>query len=864
MRTSVPPVPAGLSSEEAQARLVADGPNTLPTDGSRSLWATAIHIASEPVLILLVVAAAIYLAVGSLAEGLMLIASAFFSVALMLYQEQRSEHALRALHQLGAPTARVLRDGIECRIPAAEVVLGDIMLIGEGERIPADATLRKTSQLVVDESLLTGESVPVSKVASHGAVVSTPAELGGDNQPWIYSGTLAVRGHGLAEVTATGRLTEAGRIGAALASIATGPTHLQQVTNRLVRVLGTFSLLVCAALAVYYGLARHDWFQGMLSGIALGMAMLPEEFPVALAVILAIGAWRLAQVKVLVRRPAVVEALGAATVLCVDKTGTITENRMRIRALDRDGRTLDVGVGGAYPPDYEDLIRAAFFATRRGAFDPMDIAVAELAGDELAAELGEDWGLAREYGLTPELLAMSQLWRNDDGTYFVATKGAPEAVAALCHLDQAATASLIERVHMLAGRGLRVLGVASGAWDQAELPEDPHAFAFRFLGLVAFEDPIRPTVPAAVSEANAAGIAVKMMTGDYPETARTIGLAAGIDHEGAVVTGSELASLDEAQLADVASRTGIFARVMPEQKLLLVRALQSRGQIVAMTGDGVNDAPALKAADIGIAMGKRGTDVAREAAGIVLLDEDFGRILSAVRMGRRIFDNLRKVILYITAIHVPIAGLAFLPIVFGLPPVVSPLHVVILEMVIDSMCSVTFEETPEEPNLMRRPPRPRSEPVAGIPQVVLGVLQGTFLMVACVGLYWLAFGWGIAENVARVMTLIALIAGNLGLVRVNSSHRLAILQPQTAQRSFWIIAGLVSSVMVAALMVPYLRELFLFDLPTPLQLGTAIVVGLGAAVLADLLKLIPAVRRIVGAAAGEARSGLAPLTTPQS
>ena len=842
------PAHSGLSESEALSRLATHGPNSLPTDGSRSLLGIIAGIATEPMLLLLLFASVIYMVIGSFAEGAMLLAFAAFSIGLTIFQDWRGENALKAMRALGAPVATVVRGGVERRIPAGEVVPGDLIVIGEGERVAADGTLVRATQLSIDESMLTGESVPVSKRAAAANRPAESAAPGGDNQPFVYSGTLAVRGHGLAEVTSTGKSTQAGKIGASLATIVQAQTPLQQVTGRLVRTFGILAAVICTILVLYYGLVLDDWLQGLLSGIALGMAMLPEEFPVVLTIFLAIGAWRMAQVKVLVRRPAVVETLGAATVLCVDKTGTITENRMRVRVLDTGSRYYHVLPEQPVPPELEELLRAAYFATRRGGYDPMDTAVQDLASERIEAELDSDWGLAREYGLTPELLAISQLWRSGDGSHFVATKGAPEAVAELCKLDPAERAAIAERVHHLAGQGLRVLGIAAGEWSGAAPPDDPHAFAFRFLGLAGFEDPVRSSVPAAMAEAATAGIAVKMITGDYPETARTIGQTAGINHEGAVMTGPDLNALDDAALSDAVHDTGIFARVMPEQKLLLVRALQARGETVAMTGDGVNDAPALKAADIGIAMGARGTDVAREAAGIVLLDEDFSRIITAVRLGRRIFDNLRKVIIYIAAMHVPIAALAFLPLVFGLPPAVFPLHVVILEMIIDSMCSIAFEDTPEEPDIMRRPPRPRLQAVAGVPQVMLGLVQGGLLAAAAVGIYALALFWGAHEDVARAMTIVTTVTGNIALVRVNATHDPALLRPGRAvQSSYWLIAAVAAAVVAAALLVPPLRELFHFGLPTPGQLAMAVGAGFAAAILADVLKFIPRVRRILGA-----------------
>ncbi|MBN9310943.1 HAD-IC family P-type ATPase [Devosia sp.] len=446
----VPPeagLESGLATVEAQRRLAAIGPNTLPSAKPVTVWGRILRLASEPMLILLLLAAAIYFVLGSLTEGIMLMLFALFSISLMLFQEWRSDNALAALRQLSAPLARVRRDGEEISLPSADLVPGDVVVLNEGERVPADGVLLTASQLAVDESLLTGESVPVSKAAD-GAIPSRPAG--------VYGGTLVVAGHGTARVTETGARTEAGKLGASLSAIAADETHLQRTTGRLVRVFGVLALVVCGALTLYQGLLLGNWLQGILSGIALGMAMLPEEFPVALAIFLAIGSWRMARVGVLVRRAAAVEALGAVTCLCVDKTGTITENRMRLRYLDSDSTRLDVRGTGTVPSGFVPLLQGACRASRRGSHDPMDRAVFDVADGALGAEVEQGWTLVREYGVTSEFLAMAQAWRGSGDGLLVATKGAPEAITAMCAMDPAAAQAIVDRARGLAGEGLRV------------------------------------------------------------------------------------------------------------------------------------------------------------------------------------------------------------------------------------------------------------------------------------------------------------------------------------------------------------------------------------------------------------------------
>lgn len=830
---------SGLTSTEARRRLGVFGPNSLPSARPPTLRDRVLRLAREPMLILLLLAAAIYFVLGSMAEGIMLMLFAAFSISLMLIQERRSEGALAALQQLSAPMARVRRDGEDVRLAAADLVPGDLVLLNEGERVPADGVLVAAAHLAIDESLLTGESVPVDKSVS--PTEAPPAT----NR--VFGSTLVVNGHGMARVTETGARTETGKLGASLASIVPEETHLQRATGRLVRVFGILALFVCGGLAVYYGLVMGDWLQGILSGIALGMAMLPEEFPVALAIFLAIGSWRLAQAGVLVRRAAAVEALGATTCLCVDKTGTITENRMQLRYLDDGTTRLDVRQAAVLPASFVPLLKSACYASRRGGYDPMDLAVFDLADSVLAANLDEHAGLEREYGLTTTLLAISQVWRDGNGRIFVAAKGAPEAIIGMSAMNAPDTASMIERAHGLANQGLRVLAVAEAGWDGAVLPDDPRQFAFRYLGLLAFEDPVRASVPAAVTAAHAAGVEVKMITGDFPATARTIAAEAGIPSS-EVVTGDDLRGASPALMQEWARTVSVFARVRPEQKLELVDALQANGETVAMTGDGVNDAPALKSADIGIAMGKRGTDVAREAAGIVLLEEDFGRIIEGIRLGRRIFDNLRKVIIYIAAVHVPIAGLGFLPVVFGMPIAIWPLHVVVLEMVVDSMSSLAFEDTPAEPDIMRRPPRRRSESVAALPQLLYGLAQGAAVLAGAFGIYAGGLALGVDADVARAMTIVTTIIGNLGLVLSNSSQHSvfagALPRPQPL---FLPIAAVTLTLIVLAIYVPALRQVFHFGVPSAVELVVAAAAGLGSFILVETGKLLAPVRRIAGA-----------------
>ncbi|MGZ6056294.1 MAG: cation-translocating P-type ATPase [Isosphaeraceae bacterium] len=717
----------GLSEREAAERLVREGPNELPSSKPRSPFAIAFEVVREPMFLLLVGCGVVYLILGDAAEAMMLLGFVFVVTGITFYQERKTERALEALRDLSSPRALVIRDGEQRRIPGREVVRGDVLILAEGDRVPADAVVLSCTNLAVDESLLTGESVPVGKVAWDGKTgINRP---GGEGLAFVYSGTLVVQGQGVCEARAVGTATEMGKIGKALESVPTEDTPLQRETRRIVKRLSLVGLSLCVVVFVAYGLTRGNWLAGALAGITLAMAMLPEEFPVVLTIFLALGAWRISKRSVLTRRVPAVETLGAATVLCSDKTGTLTMNQMAVRrvVVGEESVELSDADGSAVPEAFHEVIEFGILASRPDPFDPMEKAFLRLRDESLAGteHVHTDWTLVREYPLSPTLLAMSQVWNSPRrGEYVVAAKGAPEAIADLCHLPNSEQADIVRYVGSMAADGLRVLGVARGTNGGADLPEGHHDFVFEFLGLVGLADPIRPSVPAAVEECRRAGIRVVMITGDHPVTASAIARQIGLERPDEVVTGADLDSMSEEQLHERIRGTCVFARVVPEQKLHIVNALKANGEVVAMTGDGVNDAPALRAAHIGIAMGGRGTDVAREASDLVLLDDDFSSIVQAVRLGRRVFDNIKKAMAYIIAIHVPIAGLSLVPVLLDWPLVLFPMHVVFLELIIDPACSVVFEAEGDESDVMSRPPRNPAAPLFGSSTVLLSVMQG--------------------------------------------------------------------------------------------------------------------------------------------
>ena len=823
--------PRGLTARQAAERLAAEGPNLLPRPESRNFIRIVVEILREPMFALLIGAGAIYLLLGDLKEAVILFLFACTSVAIAVVQEARTERVLESLRDLTSPRALVVRDGIETRVAGAEVVRGDLVVLAEGDRVPADATVLSAHDLMADESLLTGEAAPVRKLALAGAPSS--ARPGGDDLPYVYSGSLVVRGQGRAEVTATGARSEIGKIGVAITTIESEPPRLRAETGRFVRRFAAVSLTLSAVAVPLYGLLRGGWLDAVLSGIALGMSMLPEEFPLILTVFMVMGAWRISHARVLTRRVSAIETLGAATVLCTDKTGTLTQNRMTIVEL-RAGSNLWRPGGGDDPPiEVSELIRHGILASARDPFDPMEKAFHALgrqlrtAGDHRGNDLALKW----EYGLRPDLLAVTNVWAAaGQAELLAATKGAPESVADLCGLSAADREQLARAVDDMAHEGMRILGVARATVPAGQArPETPRGFRFRFLGLVGIADPLRPTVRAAVQECRSAGIRVVMITGDYPQTARAIAGQAGLDNS-EVVSGTDIEQMTDAELARRTRNTTIFARTLPDQKLRIVQAFKANGEVVAMTGDGVNDAPSLKAAHIGIAMGGRGTDVAREASSLVLLDDDFASIVSAVRLGRRIYDNLRKAMAYVLAIHVPIAGLALLPLVLGLPLIFWPLHIAFLEMVIDPMCSIVFEAEGEESDIMLRPPRDPEQPLFSFSSIVWSLTQGAVVLAFVAVLFVVALDRGLPEEDVRALAFAALVATNLGLVLINRSQGAALwVAFRRRNASLWWVAGTTAAVLAGIVAFGPTRQLFHFG---PLHANdVALVLASGSTVL---------------------------------
>ena len=842
------PLPSrtGLSQAQAQALLQEHGPNALDTEPRRSLATRLLDMVREPMFVLLVAAAALYIALGDRLEGVTLSLFVLAMLGLTFWQEGRAESALQALRQLTEPMARVLRDGQEQSIPAREVVPGDLLLIAEGERIAADGRLVHAAHLQVDESLLTGESLPVDKTAAAGGA-NDPSKA----EHQVFAACHVVRGQGLLEVTATGARSQVGQIGQALAGQHEPVSPLKQQTEALVQRLalgvGALALLMLLVL----GWRDGQWLQALLSAIALAMALLPEEYPVVQTLFPALGARRLTREGVLTRRISAIETLGAVSVLCTDKTGTLTENRMAMAALAigpaSAPRVLHCLGPQAQPwsADFEPVLAHAVRASAPDAFDPMEQALHRLRTEHPAASDTDDAGeLVQRYPLAPGLPAMAHVWRprtHPEAAWVASAKGAPEAMMGLCQLPEAERAQWLACTNALAAQGLRVLGVAHTPPQSGPWPAELRALPLQWLGLLALQDPLRADIPQAMAQCHSAGIRVVMITGDYPATARVIAAQAGLitplaqattDPALELLTGDELAQLDDAALRERLRPVRICARITPTQKLRLVQALQASGEVVAMTGDGVNDAPALQAAHVGIAMGQRGTDVAREASDLVLVDDRFGAIVQGIRSGRRIFDNLGLSMRYIFAIHLPVAALALWPLLGG-PALLLPLHLALLELVIDPACAIAFENEAEAPDVMQRPPRDTRRALFGLRELVQAALQGLGLCAGlALALLWAmqAQQWALESPAVRSLALLCVVMGNGALIVLGSARPWHRRHPVA-----WALIGAALAMLAALMHIPVTAAaLGLTPLPASAWAVAALtsLVGVGMAAMA--------------------------------
>jgi Ca2+-transporting ATPase len=740
----------GLSTAEAARRLATDGPNELADNRRRALRETITEVMREPMFLLLIAAGVVYFLIGDRFEAMVLTGFVLVIMAITIFQQRRTDNALTALREMSSPRALVLRDGQLQRVAGREIVRGDLLILEEGDRVPADGELLSAHDLAIDESMLTGESIALPK-----SVADT-----------VYAGTLVTQGQGTVRVHAIGHHTEMGRIGKSLEQIVLPSSPLRDEMTRLTQKIAAVGGSLALILVLAYWLARDNLPEAILAGIALAMSLLPQEFPVIMIIFFAFAARRLGKLDVLTRRLDAIETLGETSVLCVDKTGTLTQNQMQVIAL-HPAHGIELAqsmVGSRLTPAQQTLLHHALLASEIAPHDAMEKAIHRLAGEvEQPLRIDPAWQLTHEYELSPQLPAMTHAWHNGE-SHVVAIKGAPESVSALCKLNAEQQALINQHAMQLAERGLRVLGVARADHGNGDAwPASPHGFSFAWLGLIALADPLRAEVPAAIAQCRQAGIRIVMITGDHPRTALAIAREAGISSAG-VLTGSDLEQLPPSELANAVRDVNVFARVKPQQKLALVEALKQQGDVVAMTGDGVNDAPALKAAHIGVAMGQRGTDVAREAAALVLLRDDFNSIVQAIRLGRRTFANMRQAMIYTLAVHIPVVGLSLLPVIFGLPLLLTPLHIAFLELVIDPACSIVFEAEHHDSALMQQAPRRPDEPLLALRDAMQAISYGVLTTGVTFLAYAVLLDLGRPGHSAAALAFVLMVVANTVLI----------------------------------------------------------------------------------------------------
>ncbi len=785
----------GISETQAQSILAREGENLIPSEAPKTLAKQILVILSEPMLILLIAAGVINFLLAEVLDALMLMVTVFIVLGISIYQSRRSEKALQALKELSAPTVKVIRDGTEKRISSKALVVGDLMLLSEGDRVCADATIISSTSLAADESTVTGESVPVDKNEGEA----------------LLSGTLITRGHGTAEVSATGVKSQLGAIGKSLQEITTSRSRLQRDVDQLVRVIGVLGIFTVISVVTIYGSTRNNWLEGGLAGIAAAMALIPEEFPVILTLFMAIGAWRISREKVITRQPSSIESLGSISVLCVDKTGTITENHMTVKEISsiNNRSTLTTNMdSSSLSADLIELIEIAALACPIRGYDPMDIAFLELSQ---RLKISNSADSLMEFPVERSRLAYIHIWKQEAQITYAA-KGAPETIIKLCQLGGAEAKEISAAVHEAAGKGFRVIAVAKHvASTTSEISTNFDSLKFEYLGLAFLQDPIRAGVKESVAECRSAGIKTIMITGDHPNTAAAIAHEIGLDGLHLIATGDQIDAWDDVQLATQSAEVSVFARVKPEHKLRIVRALQASGQVVGMTGDGVNDAPALRAADIGIAMGGRGTDVAREASALIITDDNYNSIVRGIKRGRATYANLQKAMSYVIAIHIPIFGLALLPIFStSWPLILLPGLVAFHEVIIDPACSVVFEEESPDPKIMEEQPRKPDSKLFSKREIWLAASQGISTFLALLSLFLFLDASGRSEQEVRSMIFGGLMISNIFLILTNRSRSLTILQTFKSRNNRavpWILL-LALGVLFSLILIPPMRTLF--------------------------------------------------------
>jgi len=795
----------GLTTEQATSSRLQNGSNTLEMQEDRVFLAVLKEVLMEPMFIILLAACIIYFAVGQYQEGFIMLVSIFIVAGISLFQEYRSKNAVQALKKISAAKAKVLRNGKAIQINTEEIVVNDVLLLEEGEVVAADGIILAANDFSINESILTGESFAVRKTA--------------DDKSNVYKGTLVTSGSATVKVANVGLKTMFGKIGLSLKEITIVKTPLQNQIRSFVRNMvwaGALAFLIVVGFNFYHS---GNLIQSFLQGLTLAMSILPEEIPVAFSTFQALGAFRLLRNNIIVKQPQYVETLGSATVICADKTGTLTQNKMSIEYLYDAASKISLAVKNT-PALPAAVIEYAMWSSETDPFDPMEKAIHALYAKNAATDKRGFFKQVHEYPIGGKPPMMTHIFRNGAGETIIAVKGAPEAILRQSNLSVAALKHIETQSLAYAKLGYRVLGVGKGNWKAAQWPVSQEEFEFEFLGLIAFQDPPKENIAQTISTFREAGITVKMITGDYAETALAIAGQIQMDHNSEVLTGQEVLQLSKEALQQKVKQVNIYARMFPEAKLKVIDALKENGEVVAMTGDGVNDGPALKAAHIGIAMGQRGSEVAKSAASLILTDDDLAHMTEAVALGRKIYDNLKKAIQYIVSIHIPIILIVTVPLLlmWKFTDIFSPVHVIFLELIMGPTCSIIYENEPMEPGTMQRPPRMMGATFLSLKQLAVSIVQGLMITAGCLGIGYFYIREGSDDTTVRTIIFITLLFSNVFLTLVNRSFYYSILQTLRYKNNLVpLIIGITLLLIAALLYVPFVQQLFRL---TPLTINT--------------------------------------------
>jgi P-type Ca2+ transporter type 2C len=817
---------SGLDEEAVLASRMANGSNTLPNSREPSILKQFLELALEPMFLLLLATSGIYFFMGQPADAIFMIAAMLMVSAISFYQNNKSKNAIKALRNLTAPGCKVIRDHNLQEIKTADLVVNDIMLVEEGVLVPADGVILQSWDFLVNESILTGESLGVSKSTA-------------GNNNTVFQGCTVAAGSAICKVTAVGAATALGKIGKSIEDITEEPSPLQIHVDRFVKYMvwvGGVIFLLVWIVQYSQGIGLTN---SLLKALTLAMSLIPEEIPVTFSTFMALGAWRLLKKGIIVKQTKTVETLGSATIICTDKTGTITENRMDLAALYLPGQEPELYPLKTVNPGYKKLLSYAVWASEPNPFDPMEQALHKAYSNAIFPDERPKWTLCQEYPLSGRPPMMTHIFTDPDNHRLIAAKGAPEAIFAVCNLSGPEKEGAEKAMQQLASKGFRVLGVAQSSFEGNDFPANQQDLPCNFLGLVAFYDPPKPNMEKVFKGFNQAGIKIKILTGDNEATTAHIASQTGISGYKKSLNAETLFMLENHELNNSISDTTLFTRMYPEAKLRVINALKAQGEIIAMLGDGVNDGPALKAAHIGIAMGQNGTEIAKQAANLIITDDNLGRLLYAIAMGRRMYINLKKAIRYIISIHIPIVLMVLIPLALGwaFPNIFTPVHVIFLEMIMGPTCSIIFENEPMEENAMLVPPRKASTSFFTFSEIAISVCQGLFITAGLLLVYQYALQEGLTENATRTLVYIALISANVALTLVNRSFYYSVLHTlQYKNNLMGLIIGITLVLSVLIITVPFLATLFAFAPVGIKHAFISIITGLLSVIWLEIVK----------------------------